>query len=98
MLCFSWDALPAGHVARIDDRAGIGDPQDRVVNRITNEFTLLCEPAGLQNTRDGDFHRLLGELDLVLPGPAWIADRRQLVNPSEGRLIVGGGEARPDSP
>src|SRR5581483_8915602 len=92
------EMLAARRIGRIGDRDTPGQRTCFVPDGVADEFPVLKKTADLEHARVGHLHRLLGELDLVVPATVGLADGGELVNAAEGGLIVGSDEHGADAP
>src|SRR5688500_6488538 len=68
--------LPAArHVLGIDDRGPLRRRSEELIpDHVGHELSVVAEAAHLEEAGGGDLDGLFGELDLVLPGAARLAD------------------------
>ena len=78
------DALAAGGVHGIDDDRLVGQALLLVVDDVGQEALGGLEAPHLLDPGGGRLHRLLGDLDAVLPRLSGPTHRGQLVHPAEG--------------
>ena len=89
--------LAPGGVLQVDQRSRRLAVPD-VVDQVANELAAGAEASHLQHAGHGDLGALLGELDPRFPGPAASADRGELVDAAQGRVVRAGDHPGADSP
>ena len=92
------DFLAAGDVQRIDERAIAGNRELLIEDHVADGLAVLAVPPDLQDARVGNLDGLFRQLHLIFPVALLVAQGRELVDPAQGRLVVGGDQPRADAP
>src|SRR6266498_4855919 len=84
---FRVDVFAACHVERVNNREGGGRSAVNIENAVADELFVGAESSHLLDAWRRDLRGLFAQLHLVNPAPVVTANRTQLVNAPERRLI-----------